>query len=140
MTRLPRLALLLPLVAHAQADPLVAFGRETYISEGCMHCHSQYIRPRTSDTTLYGPAAPLAQTLAPRPPLLGNRRQGPDLTNVALRRTSDWNRLHLLNPRALVPGSRMPSYAHLFSDHNPRGPALLAYLDTLKPASDQSPP
>ncbi len=136
-----RLALIfLPALACAQPAPLVERGREVYIAEGCMHCHSQYIRPGTTDIDLYGQAAPLSRTLAAKPPLLGNRRQGPDLTNVALRRTTDWNRLHLINPRALSPGSRMPSYAHLFAENDPRGPALLAYLDTLKPAVDSTPP
>ncbi|ATC64163.1 hypothetical protein CMV30_09455 [Nibricoccus aquaticus] len=115
--------------AHADtADPLVAAGRRVYIAEGCIHCHSQYIRPGTPDVLLWGPAHPLSEVLADSPPLLGNRRQGPDLANVANRRSPDWNRLHLLAPRTVSPGSRMPSYAHLFADGDPRGEALLAYL------------
>jgi len=112
-------------------DPLIAAGRRVYIAEGCIHCHSQYIRPGTPDVLLWGPAHPLAEVLAAEPPLLGNRRQGPDLANVANRRSPEWNRLHLLAPRTVSPGSRMPSYAHLFRDNDPRGDALLAYLDSL---------
>jgi cytochrome c oxidase cbb3-type subunit 2 len=73
----------------------------------------------------------LAEALAQTPPLLGNRRQGPDLQNVALRRTREWNRRHLLAPRLLAPGSRMPSYRHLFTGDAARGEALLDYLATL---------
>jgi mono/diheme cytochrome c family protein len=112
-------------------DPLVAAGRRVYIAEGCIHCHSQYIRPGTPDVLLWGPAHPLAEVLAAEPPLLGNRRQGPDLANVANRRSPEWNRLHLISPRTVSPGSRMPSYAYLFRGDAPRGEALLAYLDSL---------
>ena len=112
-------------------DPLVAAGRRVYIAEGCIHCHSQYIRPGTSDVLLWGPAHPLAEVLAAEPPLLGNRRQGPDLANVGNRRSLEWNRLHLIAPRTISPGSRMPSYAYLFRGDDPRGEALLAYLDSL---------
>jgi mono/diheme cytochrome c family protein len=113
------------------ADPLIAAGRRVYISEGCIHCHSQYIRPGTQDVLLWGPAHPLTEVLAAEPPLLGNRRQGPDLANVGNRRSPEWNRLHLIAPRTVSPGSRMPSYAYLFRGDDPRGDALLAYLDSL---------
>jgi mono/diheme cytochrome c family protein len=115
-----------------EPDPLVAQGREVYIAEGCVHCHSQYIRPRVAaDVEWWGPARPLAAWLAETPPLPGNRRQGPDLANVGNRRSPEWNRLHLIAPRAVSPGSRMPSYAHLFAAGDGRGEALLAYLAVL---------
>ncbi|MGC4074566.1 MAG: cbb3-type cytochrome c oxidase subunit II [Nibricoccus sp.] len=117
--------------ARAETDPLVASGRQVYIAEGCIHCHSQYIRPGTGDVFLWGPAHPLVEVLAAEPPLLGNRRQGPDLANVGNRRSPEWNRLHLMAPRAISPGSRMPSYAYLFHNDDPRGNALLAYLASL---------
>lgn len=113
-----------------EADEIV-LGREVYIAEGCIHCHSQYIRPGTADETRWGPAAPLPEALAGDPPLLGNRRQGPDLANVGLRRSPEWNRLHLIEPTRLAPGSRMPAYAHLFRAGDARGTALMAYLATL---------
>ena len=109
-------------------------GRKVYIAEGCIHCHSQYVRPGTLDETLWGPALSLEKILEQKPPLLGNRRQGPDLQNVALRRSRDWNRRHLTAPRTLAPGSRMPSYRHLFTGDAARGEALLDYLAALGPA------
>lgn len=110
---------------------LIARGREVFIGEGCIHCHSQYVRPGTADVLRWGPEKPLAESLAEAPPLLGNRRQGPDLAQVGNRRTPEWNRLHLIDPRAISPGSRMPSYAHLFREGDGRGEALVAYLASL---------
>lgn len=112
----------------AEPDAAVLRGREVYVAEGCIHCHSQYVRPGTEDVPRWGPARDLAELLAERPPLLGNRRQGPDLLNVGNRRTSEWNRLHLMSPREISPGSRMPSYARLFARGETRGEDLLAYL------------
>lgn len=106
-------------------------GREVYIGEGCIHCHSQYIRPGTRDEEWWGPAQPLPDRKQEAPPLIGNRRLGPDLLRVGNRRSAEWNRLHLIDPRSLVPESCMPSYAHLFEDGNPRGEALVAYLQSL---------
>ncbi len=106
-------------------------GREVYIGEGCIHCHSQYVRPDTRDEEWWGPAQPLPDRKEEVPPLIGNRRQGPDLLRVGNRRSAQWNRLHLIDPRRLVPESRMPSYAHLFAEGNPRGEALVAYLQDL---------
>lgn len=121
---------LLLLALTMRADE-VGRGRAVYIAEGCIHCHSQYVRPRVaSEVVNWGPAATLEATLAAAPPLLGNRRQGPDLARVGNRRSPEWNRLHLLAPGAVSPGSRMPSYAHLFSGDG-RGEALVAYLASL---------
>lgn len=115
------------------ADPFVARGREVYIREGCIHCHSQYVRPHVAaDVERWGPASDLGQLLAERPPLPGNRRQGPDLARVGNRRSAEWNRLHLAAPRAVSPGSRMPGYAHLFDGTDASdGEALVAYLASL---------
>jgi cbb3-type cytochrome oxidase cytochrome c subunit len=108
--------------------PNPALGREVYISEGCIHCHSQYVRPNSLDVEWWGPAADIQQVLREEPPLIGNRRQGPDLLNIGNRRSSDWIRLHLLDPQSLIPTSRMPSYARLFRPGDPRGEALVDYL------------
>ncbi|HEY5550442.1 MAG TPA: cbb3-type cytochrome c oxidase subunit II [Opitutaceae bacterium] len=118
----------------SQPDDPIAEGRRVYIAEGCIHCHSQFVRPGTHDELTWGPAAPLESTLAAAPPLLGDRRQGPDLQNVGIRRSAEWNRLHLIDPRSVSPGSRMPSYAHLFAGGPAtagRGEALLEYLASL---------
>lgn len=111
------------------ADP-VARGRAVYIAEGCIHCHSQYVRPETSDEPLWGPFRPFDSRLEV-PALLGNRRLGPDLRNVGNRRSPEWQRLHLSEPWGLSPGSRMPSYAHLFRPGERRGEDLVAYLGSL---------
>jgi cytochrome c oxidase cbb3-type subunit 2 len=122
---------LFPRPARAQADPQVALGREVYISEGCIHCHSQYVRPQTADEQRWGPVRTLTESFAELPPLIGNRRQGPDLASVGNRRTPEWNRLHLIAPRSISPGSRMPGYSYLFHDGETRGEALVAYLASL---------
>jgi cytochrome c oxidase cbb3-type subunit 2 len=116
---------------EAQETALIDRGRAVFIGEGCIHCHSQYVRPGTGDGERGGPVQPLAVALAQQPPLLGNRRQGPDLQNVGNRRNAEWNRLHLIAPRLITPGSRMPSYAHLFAAGSSEGGPLLAYLDSL---------
>lgn len=124
------LALALP-QGTMRADEVV-LGREVYIAEGCIHCHSQYIRPRVEEEVLnWGPAKQRGESLEAEPPLFGTRRQGPDLSNVGIRRSAEWNRLHLIAPRVVSPGSRMPSYAHLFAPGDPRGGALVDYLASL---------
>ncbi|HVU32408.1 MAG TPA: cbb3-type cytochrome c oxidase subunit II [Opitutaceae bacterium] len=117
----------------AAADAvLIARGRQVYISEGCIHCHSQYVRPNVPDDVLrWGPPQTLASIEAEVPPLPGNRRQGPDLSEVGARRTPDWQRVHLIAPRTVSGGSRMPSFSYLFGPGDGRGPALIAYLQSL---------
>ena len=116
----------------SQEDP-VSRGRAVYVAEGCIHCHSQYVRAVGRDAGLWGEATTPDRALGGAPVLIGNRRQGPDLANLGLRRNAGWNRLHLIEPTALSPGSRMPSYRHLFEPEDSRGEALLAYLDSLRP-------
>lgn len=101
-------------------------GKQVYRSEGCIHCHSQYVRPGTIDEELWGPVRTLDEVLKNAPVMIGNRRQGPDLSHVGARRSETWMRLHFMDPRALVPGSVMPSYAHLFESG--RGEDLVRYL------------
>jgi cytochrome c oxidase cbb3-type subunit 2 len=111
-----------------ESDPAIARGREVYVAEGCIHCHSQFVRRHTDDVLWWGPSSSRADRDST---LIGNRRQGPDLSNVGLRRSELWQRLHLQDPRAVSPGSIMPSYAHLFSNGSTRGDDLVAYLDSL---------
>ena len=101
-------------------------GRQVYLAEGCIHCHSQYSRPGSPDETIWGPAHSVPEVMSGEPVLIGNRRQGPDLTNVGARRSAAWLKVHFLDPRALAPASSMPSYAHLFTDD--RGDDLVRYL------------
>jgi cbb3-type cytochrome c oxidase subunit II len=110
-------------------------GRQVYISEGCINCHSQYVRPNTPDVLMWGPTRTVEGLRREQPPLIGNRRQGPDLAEVGSRRSPLWLKAHFSNPSQVSHGSFMPSYAYLFKDH--RGDDLLAYLFSLQ-ASDIS--
>lgn len=103
-------------------------GREVYIGEGCIHCHSQYIRPNSVDENRWG----RPERVDVSPPLYGNRRQGPDVATLGLRMpVPQWQREHLINPRKFNPRSRMPSYAYLFDEDGGRGEALVVYLVSL---------
>lgn len=104
-------------------------GRKVYVSEGCIHCHSQYVRPQSQDPSFWGPPREAGKVLAEEPVLIGNRRQGPDLANIGARRSETWLKLHFIDPRSLIPGSPMPSYAHLFESG--RGDDLVRYLKEL---------
>jgi cytochrome c oxidase cbb3-type subunit 2 len=108
-------------------------GRAVYVAEGCLHCHSQYVRRTGIDRELWGPWSAVQE--AGDPPLYGVRRQGPDLRNVGNRRSAAWHRLHLVDPRRVSPGSRMPAYPHLFSADPRRGEDLVAYLMSLGAAT-----
>jgi cytochrome c oxidase cbb3-type subunit 2 len=105
-------------------------GRMVYISEGCINCHSQYVRPDTTDVLLWGPAQTLDDVRREHPPLIGNRRQGPDLAEVGTRRSPLWLKAHLYNPSEVSHASFMPTYAFLF--HDRRGDDLVAYLHNLR--------
>ncbi len=88
-------------------------GRDVYVGEGCYNCHSQMIRPFRSETERYGPYTTAGETVYDRPFQFGSKRTGPDLARVGGRYSDAWQRLHLEDPRALVPESNMPSYAWL---------------------------
>jgi cytochrome c oxidase cbb3-type subunit 2 len=103
-------------------------GRQVYISEGCINCHSQYVRPNSPDVLMWGPIESLQELRQERPPLIGNRRQGPDLSQVGGRRSSLWLKLHFQNPHEVSGTSIMPSYAFLFRDQ--RGDDLVSYLES----------
>ena len=109
---------------------LIQRGRQVYISEGCINCHSQYVRPNSPDVLMWGPAQDVEAIRREKPPLIGNRRQGPDLSEVGSRRSPLWLRMHFINPRDVSYDSIMPSYAYLF--HDSRGDALIAYMSSLK--------
>jgi cytochrome c oxidase cbb3-type subunit 2 len=93
--------------------PLRLAGRDIYVREGCYNCHSQMIRPFRSETERYGPYTTAGETVYDRPFQFGSKRTGPDLARVGGRYSDDWQRLHLMDPRALVPESNMPGYPWL---------------------------
>jgi cytochrome c oxidase cbb3-type subunit 2 len=88
-------------------------GRDIYIREGCGNCHSQMIRPFRAETERYGHYSVAGEFVYDRPFLWGSKRTGPDLARVGLRYSDEWHRLHLMNPRDLVPESNMPAYPWL---------------------------
>jgi len=94
-------------------EPLRLAGRDIYVREGCFNCHSQMIRPFRSETERYGPYTTAGETVYDRPFQFGSKRTGPDLARVGGRYSDDWQRLHLMDPRALVPESNMPAYPWL---------------------------
>jgi cytochrome c oxidase cbb3-type subunit 2 len=110
-------------------------GRQVYISEGCINCHSQYVRPNTSDVLIWGHVQTIDELRLERPPLIGNRRQGPDLSEVGSRRSPLWLKAHLYNPQDVSHASFMPSYAYLFKNQGNRGDDLVAYLGRLGEAT-----
>jgi cytochrome c oxidase cbb3-type subunit 2 len=88
-------------------------GRDVYIREGCYVCHSQQIRPFRSETERYGPYSVAGEFVYDRPFQFGSKRTGPDLARVGGRYSDEWHRIHMLNPRDLVPESNMPAYPWL---------------------------
>ena len=97
-------------------SPLRLAGRDIYVREGCYNCHSQMIRPFRSETERYGPFTTAGETVYDRPFQFGSKRTGPDLARVGGRYSDDWHRLHLIDPRALVPESNMPGYPWLLEN------------------------
>jgi len=93
--------------------PLQLSGRDIYIREGCVGCHSQMIRPFRAETERYGHYSMPGEFVYDHPFLWGSKRTGPDLARVGGRYSDEWHRAHLVNPRDLVPESNMPSYAWL---------------------------
>ena len=88
-------------------------GRDVYIREGCYNCHSQMIRPFQAETLRYGPYSRAGEFVYDHPFQWGSKRTGPDLARVGGRYSDEWHRIHLNNPRDLVPESNMPAYPWL---------------------------
>jgi cytochrome c oxidase cbb3-type subunit 2 len=88
-------------------------GRDIYIREGCTGCHSQMIRPFRAETERYGHYSVAGESVWERPFLWGSKRTGPDLARVGERYSDEWHRVHLINPRDVVPESNMPGYPWL---------------------------
>lgn len=96
--------------------PLTALqleGRDIYIREGCHVCHTQMVRPLRAETERYGHYSVAEESMYEHPFLWGSKRIGPDIARVGGRYSDDWHRVHLLNPRNVVPDSIMPSYPWL---------------------------
>jgi len=88
-------------------------GRDIYLREGCYGCHSQMIRPLNAETLRYGHYSMAGEFVYDHPFQWGSKRTGPDLQRIGTKYTDEWHRLHLENPRDLVPESNMPAYPWL---------------------------
>jgi cytochrome c oxidase cbb3-type subunit 2 len=88
-------------------------GRDIYIREGCVGCHSQMVRPFRAETERYGHFSVAGEFIYDRPFLWGSKRTGPDLHRVGGRYSDDWHYTHMMNPRDVVPESNMPAYPWL---------------------------
>ena len=93
--------------------PLELVGRDVYIRESCSTCHSQQVRPLLAEVKRYGQYAGAGEFAYERPFLWGSKRTGPDLLRVGGKYTDAWHRLHMIDPRAVVPASIMPAYPWL---------------------------
>ena len=92
---------------------LQVIGRDIYVREGCYNCHSQMIRPFRAETLRYGPYSVAGESVYDHPFQWGSKRTGPDLARVGGKYSDEWHRIHLNNPRDLVPESNMPAYSWL---------------------------
>jgi cytochrome c oxidase cbb3-type subunit 2 len=88
-------------------------GRDIYIREGCYGCHSQMVRPLRAETERYGHYSVAGESVYDHPFQFGSKRTGPDLARVGARYSDEWHRVHLNNPRDVVPESNMPAYSWL---------------------------
>ena len=94
-------------------NALQVAGRDIYIREGCYNCHSQMIRPFRAETERYGHYSVAGESVYDHPFQWGSKRTGPDLARVGGRYSDEWHRIHLLNPRDVVPESNMPAFPWL---------------------------
>ena len=102
-----------PVAGLKPYTPLQLTGRDIYVREGCYNCHSQMIRPFRAEVERYGPYSVAGEFVYDRPFQWGSKRTGPDLQRVGGRYSDEWHRIHLTNPRDVVPESNMPPYAFL---------------------------
>ena len=105
-----------PVAGVRPYTPLQLAGRDIYLREGCYNCHSQMIRPFRAETERYGHYSVAGEFVYDHPFQWGSKRTGPDLARVGGRYSDDWHRVHLDNPRDVVPESNMPAYPWLAQD------------------------
>ncbi|MBL8385706.1 MAG: cytochrome-c oxidase, cbb3-type subunit II [Burkholderiales bacterium] len=102
-----------PVAGLKPYDALQLVGRDVYIREGCYNCHSQMVRPFRAETERYGHYSVAGEFVYDHPFQWGSKRTGPDLARVGGRYSDEWHRVHLNNPRDVVPESNMPNYPWL---------------------------
>ena len=139
------LAEIVPLMYQAEAiQPLPGVkpypalqlaGRDIYVREGCYNCHSQMVRTLRFETERYGHYSLAGESVYDRPFQWGSKRTGPDLARVGGRYSDDWHRVHLLNPRDVVPESNMPNFPWL-AESMIDGDQITAHMRGLKRLGD----
>jgi len=116
-------------------DPLRLAGKDIYVREGCYLCHSQMIRALRAETQRYGTFSVASESVYDRPFQWGSKRTGPDLARVGGKYSDEWQRLHLVDPRAFVPESNMPPYPWL-EEHKLDGADIAARMRVLRKLGD----
>ncbi len=139
------LAEIIPLMYQAEAikplpgvkpyPALQLAGRDVYVREGCYNCHSQMIRTLRFETERYGHYSLAGESVYDRPFQWGSKRTGPDLARVGGRYSDDWHRVHMINPRDVVPESNMPSFPWL-AKNMLDGDEVTAHMRALKRLGD----
>ena len=121
-------------------NALQVAGRDIYVREGCYNCHSQMIRPFRAETERYGHYSVAGESVYDHPFQWGSKRTGPDLARVGGRYSDEWHRIHLLNPRDVVPESNMPDFPWL-ARNKVDAEATVAHMKALRkvgtPYSDE---
>jgi cytochrome c oxidase cbb3-type subunit II len=139
------LAEIVPLMYEAEAiqpspgvkpyGALALAGRDIYVREGCYNCHSQMVRTLAFETARYGAYSESGESVYDRPFQWGSKRTGPDLARVGGRYSDDWHRVHLMNPRDVVPESNMPGFPWL-ADTAVDGATVAARMGALQKLGD----
>jgi cytochrome c oxidase cbb3-type subunit II len=139
------LAEIIPLMHEAQAiqpspgvkpyTALALAGRDVYVREGCYNCHSQMVRTLAFETERYGAYSESGESVYDRPFQWGSKRTGPDLARVGGRYSDDWHRVHLDNPRDVVPESNMPGFPWL-AKHEVDGETIANHMRALQRLGD----
>jgi cytochrome c oxidase cbb3-type subunit 2 len=139
------LAEIVPLMYQAEAiEPLPGVkpypalqlaGRDVYVREGCYNCHSQMVRTLRFETERYGHYSLAGESVYDRPFQWGSKRTGPDLARVGGRYSDDWHRVHMINPRDVVPESNMPGFPYL-ADAELDGAQVTRRMQALKALGD----
>ena len=139
------LAEIVPLMFQAEAieplpgvepyKPLELAGRDVYVREGCYGCHSQMVRTLRFETERYGHYSLAGESVYDRPFQWGSKRTGPDLARVGGRYSDDWHRVHMVDPRAVVPESNMPGFPWL-ADNALDGKDIAARMKALQRIGD----
>ena len=139
------LAEIVPLMYQAEAitplpgvkpyPALELAGRDVYVREGCYNCHSQMVRTLRFESERYGHYSLAGESVYDRPFQWGSKRTGPDLARVGGRYSDDWHRVHLINPRDVVPESNMPGFPWL-ADRKVDGAAVTRNMSALRALGD----